>query len=539
MANAAARSPAAARIIARMPASSDSRRPSVPSRQLDHLRAVWERLGEDDPLWAVLSDPGKRGGRWQPGEFFATGEAEIAMQLAVAASHGLPRGHDLALDFGCGAGRLTRALAGGFRRVIGVDVSASMVATAQRLNADLGNVEFRVNAAPDLASVATASVDFLCSHITLQHMPAELAEGYVAEFFRVLAPGGVAVFQFVTGSDASLRGRLYGAASNRWLNPLRRIAWRRRDVFEMHALDERQVRERLATMPSLQLVAADDEGSAGAGWHGRRWMVANTAPPPRRVELDGIVYYFDAGDVAIGGPIGAGAPHDPHVAGLLRERLRPGDVMLDIGANIGGIALQAARCVGPRGRVIAVEPLPRNCELLARAAQANDLGHLEIIRAAAARQEGTLELLTHPSTSNTATPAAAGERLRGEGGQVLRARAVVLDEVLDLPRLDAVKIDVEGMEPHALRGLERHLRRHRPLLVSEFHPLAMHVASGVEPLAYLQWLLDIYPAITVLHRDGRRERCADAATVMATWERANAAAGLPGTLHLDIALGMS
>ncbi len=259
-----------------MPAPFDSRRPPAASRQLDRLRAVWERLGADDPLWAVLSDPGKRGGRWLDEEFFATGEAEIAMQLAMASGWNLPRGHALALDFGCGAGRLTRALASRFERVLGIDVSASMIATARGLNAALDNVEFRVNTAPDLAGVASHSVDFLCSHITLQHIPAPLAADYVAEFFRVLAPGGVAVFQFVAANDASLRGRLYGAASNRWLNPLRRIVWRRRDVFEMHTLAESELARRLHRWPQLRLLYSGEDGGAGAGWLGRRWIVAHT-----------------------------------------------------------------------------------------------------------------------------------------------------------------------------------------------------------------------------------------------------------------------
>ena len=99
-----------------------------------------------------------------------------------------------------------------------------------------------------------------------------------------------------------------------------------------------------------------------------------------------------------------------------------------------------------------------------------------------------------------------------------------------------VKIDVAGMEPRALRGLERHLKRHRPSIVSEFHPQAMRAASGVEAIDYLRWLRGFHPAITVLHRDGRRERCGDEQGVIDAWRAANAAAGLDGALHLDIAL---
>ncbi|HEY0230027.1 MAG TPA: class I SAM-dependent methyltransferase, partial [Dokdonella sp.] len=155
---------------------------------LDRLRRVWQTLGRDDPLWAVLSQADKRGGRWQHEEFFATGRLEIDAQLGALAAQGLPRQRELALDFGCGVGRLTRALAARFERVIGVDVSPSMIAAARELNADVGNVEFRENASPRIENIADASVDLVFSHITLQHIPTALAAGYVEEFFRILAP---------------------------------------------------------------------------------------------------------------------------------------------------------------------------------------------------------------------------------------------------------------------------------------------------------------------------------------------------------------
>jgi SAM-dependent methyltransferase len=260
------------------PDASDAR-PAPPNpTELDRLRRVWEALGRDDPLWAVLSQADKRGGRWDAQEFLATGRVEIDAHMAALASSGYPRGRAFALDFGCGAGRLTRALAPYFERVIGVDVSASMVDIARDLNRDLGRVEFRVNASPQIEGIADASVDFVFSHITLQHIPTALAEGYVGEFFRVLAPGGVAVFQFTTGPDRSLRGKFFDRVSNRWLNFLRRVAWRRSTVFEMHGVREAELAWSLQRFPHLRVLDAVDDGSAGAGWHGRRWYVINDEP---------------------------------------------------------------------------------------------------------------------------------------------------------------------------------------------------------------------------------------------------------------------
>jgi ubiquinone/menaquinone biosynthesis C-methylase UbiE len=241
--------------------------------QLERLRHVWAELGRDDPLWAVLSRPDTRGGRWDVEKFLETGQAEIQSQLEWFAQHDLPRRRHHALDFGCGAGRLSRALSRHFDQVTGVDVSPGMLAKARALNEDLGNIDFVENATPALAFVPDQSVDFVYSCMTLQHIPADLAFGYVAEFFRIVAPGGVVAFQFVAGHDASWRGRVFSRIPNRWLNPLRRLIWRRQSVFEMHVLAESRLEALIAQDANLHVIARSNDGAAGQGWHGRRWYV--------------------------------------------------------------------------------------------------------------------------------------------------------------------------------------------------------------------------------------------------------------------------
>lgn len=162
---------------------------------LERHRQDWEQLAEADALWAVLTAPGRKGDRWDEAEFFATGEAEIAHVVSRAESLGLPGARGSALDFGCGVGRLTRALAGRFDRAVGVDISSGMVERARRLNADVPGVEFRVNAAPDLGQFPSAGFDLVCSSLVLQHVPSvPEIERYVTELLRVAATGGVVVF---------------------------------------------------------------------------------------------------------------------------------------------------------------------------------------------------------------------------------------------------------------------------------------------------------------------------------------------------------
>jgi len=161
---------------------------------LDEHREDWELLGEVDPLWAALTDAERRGRGWDVDAFMATGEAEIAAVLAEAERVGVAPRLGRALDFGCGAGRLTRALGRRFDEAVGIDISAAMVALAEKLNADVAACRFEVNDRADLARFDDGEFDFAYSALVLQHMPSRaVAQRYVGELLRVTR-GGVAVF---------------------------------------------------------------------------------------------------------------------------------------------------------------------------------------------------------------------------------------------------------------------------------------------------------------------------------------------------------
>src|ERR1700760_4754096 len=97
------------------------------SRDIDRLRDTWRTLGEEDPLWAILSSPDKRGGRWALDEFFAAGENEIGAIDGYCTAIDRPQQRRLALDFGCGVGRLSRALSTRYAQVIGIDIASTMI----------------------------------------------------------------------------------------------------------------------------------------------------------------------------------------------------------------------------------------------------------------------------------------------------------------------------------------------------------------------------------------------------------------------------
>lgn len=165
-----------------------------PDPRIEALAKHWEMLAAEDPLWAILADPSKRGGRWELEEFLATGEREIDAVLGYVAGLPVEPGRGRALDFGCGIGRLTRALARHFERVDGIDISPTMLEQARRVNADVPNCRFTRETSTRLP-FESGTFDFVYSALVLQHMESELALAYVGEFVRTLEPGGLAVFQ--------------------------------------------------------------------------------------------------------------------------------------------------------------------------------------------------------------------------------------------------------------------------------------------------------------------------------------------------------
>ena len=103
-----------------------------------------------------------------------------------------------AIDFGCGVGRLSRALAGRFERVYGVDAAPTMVARGRELNGDRPNLELLLNQEPRLPRFADGSISFVYTTLVLQHITYPESLRYLDELLRVLKPGGIAMFQTPT-----------------------------------------------------------------------------------------------------------------------------------------------------------------------------------------------------------------------------------------------------------------------------------------------------------------------------------------------------
>ena len=206
------------------------------STQLRRMRRDWDRRARENARFyvATLRD------EWSDEEFYRSGEQTFQEQVLTDLTN-ICQGKDprqmRVLEIGCGAGRVTRALARHFGHVDAVDISPEMVRQARRALSEYSNVRILRNNGRDLAPLAgrwwnrwgiggKMQWDFAFSCIVFQHIPnREIIESYVREVNRLLRPGGLFKFQ-VQGSS-----RVKVAEDDTWVG----IPFSERDAREMAA----------------------------------------------------------------------------------------------------------------------------------------------------------------------------------------------------------------------------------------------------------------------------------------------------------------
>jgi FkbM family methyltransferase len=191
--------------------------------------------------------------------------------------------------------------------------------------------------------------------------------------------------------------------------------------------------------------------------------------------------------------------YEPFETSLFEQEVRSGDVVLDLGANIGYYTLIFASRVGPAGHVYAFEPDPENAELLRRNVELNGYRNVTAVEAAVSDEQQTLTLyLSDESKAHRIYDA-------GGGRGTATVEAVRLDDWFaqhgETARIDIVKMDIEGAEGLAFAGMRGLVARTRPrLLVTEFQPRSL-ARCGTEPAAYLAALRAAGYALYEIPRD--------------------------------------
>jgi FkbM family methyltransferase len=164
----------------------------------------------------------------------------------------------------------------------------------------------------------------------------------------------------------------------------------------------------------------------------------------------------------------------------------PGSTFADVGANFGYYSMLAAKAVGPSGRVHAFEPTPGLAKRLRHTAERNGFTHLTLHQVAVSDHSGAAAFaVARPDNQGT------GHLVGTASADTITVTLTTLDEVAtDWPRLDVMKLDVEGAEPAALRGAEATIRRFRPVILAEVneHSLLQSASSAAALVAQFRGL---------------------------------------------------
>ncbi len=249
----------------------------------------------------------------------------------------------------------------------------------------------------------------------------------------------------------------------------------------------------------------------------------------REIGLNGYSIFVRVDDGDVGRAVALSRQWEPQVVSVLEEHLKPGGRFLDVGANIGYFTAWGAYRVGDAGRVVAIEPMDKNLQLIYSTIARNGFSNVRVEPFAASNADLIVSMGTHGGTSN-------GEIVSEwtGGDHPLYAQARKLDDLLAAEEyFDVVKFDIEGHELHAWRGFSRGLERDRPVVLTEFHPRCLSRNARVEPDEYAAVLLD-YGRITVLHFDGKRTPCGNKEELMRLWASEDAALRTDGGAHLDL-----
>lgn len=211
------------------------------------------------------------------------------------------------------------------------------------------------------------------------------------------------------------------------------------------------------------------------------------------VEIDGIRLALDRADASVSIQIAEGA-YEPHVAATLDRLLSPGDVFVDVGANVGYHTARAARAVGPQGRVIAVEANSENARLIAHTVETNGLSNVEIVPVALSGHRGHVVFGTHVGSNGGFLDVASAASGRGT-----LVPTFALDD-LGFDRVSVVKIDVEGAEALVVDGCTGIIRRDRPTFVMEFSLEMTSRVSQREPREHLDRFVEWGYSVAIIDR---------------------------------------
>lgn len=198
------------------------------------------------------------------------------------------------------------------------------------------------------------------------------------------------------------------------------------------------------------------------------------------VEFRGLRIWVNLKDEHIGRMVLRGAYEDGSVDFVL-SHLKEGATLVDVGANVGVYSLQAARAVGPTGRVFAFEPRDVTFSLLERSVRENGFDDRCVLSRKGLSDTSSSGWMHHWAGNDGAS--FVRQIAATSGGDPIEL--TTLDDIEFGPRVDFFKVDVEGFETKVLRGGKRFFERYKPPASSEVFPAVLREVGGSSAEEYL------------------------------------------------------
>jgi FkbM family methyltransferase len=163
---------------------------------------------------------------------------------------------------------------------------------------------------------------------------------------------------------------------------------------------------------------------------------------------------------------------EPHCIEAMREHVKPGDTILDVGANIGLFTIEGAKAIGPSGSLIAIEAAPSHANSVRESARLNRMANVEVVSVAVGDSNGEATL-TLPRDTNFGMFTLG----KVDGDESFRVPVRCIDEIVAGRKIDFIKMDIEGSEYRALVGAEKTLKSLPPILI-ELNETALNACGS-------------------------------------------------------------
>lgn len=260
----------------------------------------------------------------------------------------------------------------------------------------------------------------------------------------------------------------------------------------------------------------------------REYVIGRKARGITLLTLDDFELYVQEHDWDIGENLIETKLYEPHVTAFLKQLLREGMTFVDVGANVGYFTLTAAAKVGKSGKVTAVECNPRNVELIYMSLHRNGFDQATVYPFAVGDTQKLMSFSWGFSNGFV-------DELAKDDEEAFIVQAVTLDSLLkNEPRVDVIKIDIEGSEAKAWEGMQETIAWHYPVVLMEFFPALLERVSGVKGDDFLNTVFARGYSAGVLRRNQEMVITKSTSEVIAEWEKERDLVGDVAKTYLDL-----